>query len=380
MQRTVPREARARVFEDFIDRIAAFNGEIGIAHRYSPWYSFNSGRAGIAYVLFRLYELGYGTEMLAVAERTIDDTLEQIDTLTVPEDIDLASNPTSLFHSESGVWYVRSLIKSAAASSEARASIDGFIQACLPANPSPDLTLGRAGVALGALSLLKRCRSVDAAQAAALKDIVRDVAVTLRSLLAQARLQRSFLGAAHGIAGLAFTLLRSEKDGCADERFDHSWLQPLVESVISGESGARWPRTMADPAEEWAWPSWCNGSAGMVHTLLLGADMLGRPDLLELARAAGYFVGRTPGEVYSLCCGIAGGAYALFALHEATGEAVWHRRGLEFAELAAVKVLERGLPAEGSFGGHALFTGAGAVVLLHAELERGVTPAMPVLY
>jgi hypothetical protein len=225
-----------------------------------------------------------------------------------------------------------------------------------------DVMTGAAGLLLGAAVLVEELGT-------------RPSLVALGERL-EARLARAaaapagapgWLGAAHGSAGLAHALLRwPQATGTAP--------RPELPDLLQSLAGARarsglWPRRAGD-AE--TWPGWCHGSAGWVLLWALAATVLGDERLLELAEApALHAVGAGGDGGPSLCCGLAGRAYAAVAMGRATGDARWFTRAQELGGEAAAAAPGDGYPQ------HSLWRGDVGAALLVAELEDPTTAALP---
>jgi eukaryotic-like serine/threonine-protein kinase len=201
---------------------------------------------------------------------------------------------------------------------------------------------------------------------------------------------RRNLGMAHGWAGYLYASLR--------------WCQAAgrpLPAALAGRLGA-----LGDAAESWGrglrWPwlgnpghgegaggdakappmaGWCNGSAGMVHLFTLAAAMLGDADAERLAVGAAWQAWEAEASLPSLCCGLAGRAYALLELHRWRGEEPWLRRAEALAERAAraagTAVASRRRVATVAEAPDSLYRGRLGIALLAAELERPAGAAMP---
>ena len=107
------------------------------------------------------------------------------------------------------------------------------------------------------------------------------------------------------------------------------------------------------------------------QVLTIPPQILGRPDLLGLAELAAVdVVAARPGNG-SLCCGLAGQAYALLSLYRATGDRQWLTKARTSAAEAAREARHR--------TGHrlSLYKGQLGVAVLLAELESPTSSAMP---
>jgi serine/threonine-protein kinase len=117
-------------------------------------------------------------------------------------------------------------------------------------------------------------------------------------------------------------------------------------------------------------PGWCHGTAGYVHLWTTAARVLAEPRWLDLAIAAAAHSWRSPPVAGHLCCGSAGQAYAMLALHRHTGDGEWLRRGRALAVVAARQDSEPGRFTS-------LYRGALGVAVLAADLEAPQEAAMP---
>src|SRR5262249_21906314 len=91
----------------------------------------------------------------------------------------------------------------------------------------------------------------------------------------------------------------------------------------------------------------------------------------ELAERCGWATWEHPDQGPDLCCGLAGRAYGLIALHQVTGDAAWLARARELAGRAATELEERPV-------GDGLYRGTRGVAVLAAEIDRPEIAAMPV--
>ena len=99
--------------------------------------------------------------------------------------------------------------------------------------------------------------------------------------------------------------------------------------------------------------------------------MLGNPGYLALAEGAAWNAWEAPDGHDSLCCGLAGRAYALLNLHRHGGGHEWLERARELAHRAALAVDRAPEPP------HCLYSGALGVAVLAADLARPEEAAMP---
>jgi len=205
------------------------------------------------------------------------------------------------------------------------------------------------------------------------------------------------LGMAHGWAGYLYATLRwcqaavrPLPAGLAAR------LGELADSAESWGRGARWrwngqplaeAHGLAAPAAPRWMAGWCNGSAGMVHLWTLASRMQaptsestsgsaprGRAASsgrwLQLAHAAAWHAWEADDQGESLCCGLAGRAYALLDLYQAGAGAEWLERARMLADRAAAA-------PEVTDASHSLYRGKLGIAVLAADLERPESAAMP---
>jgi len=133
----------------------------------------------------------------------------------------------------------------------------------------------------------------------------------------------SFLGYAHGAAGIADTLL-DLYETCGDERFLDAatraarWLTRLALPALPNRSGAEWPTVERGSPMG---PMWCHGSTGIGKFFLHASRWSHITDALDIAERAGRSVAhgaRSLGPVQ--CHGLAGNIEFLLDLYQATGK------------------------------------------------------------
>jgi serine/threonine-protein kinase len=337
----------------------------------------------------------------------------------------------SLFHTAPGVRCTAALIASALDDrADALSAAAEFVAAASQPCPNPDLTLGRSGLLLGcavlasALSDLGATKANGAGAAAhstAAPEIVALLALGDELLAGLWReidrlpaipdcLAQPNLGMAHGWAGYLYATLRwCLAAGRPLPAGLAARLGELAETAESWGRGARW-RWYGQPAGEghtrppagdarWM-PGWCNGSAGMVHLWTLAsrtAAISGDPRWPRLASAAAWHAWEAGEGVESLCCGLAGRAYALLALHQLGAGPEWLARARTLADRAAsvAAAASLALTASAASGAasarddgvapaaesslHSLYRGALGVAVLAADLERPEAAAMPLV-
>lgn len=349
----------------------------------SPTVSVTYGGAGIAYMLYRLASLREDAKLLALADRWAVHCAQhladehafhhpevQIDEKTV--------GAISPYHSASGVHLVESLIAAARADELSLGlSLDSYLAAIEAPCEKIDLTLGQFSTVIGSALLL------DALGESAARQPLIDAGqrhfgnawqrIEALGPIATCR-EEQYLGLAHGWAGFLYTALRWSLAG--NTPLPESVPPRLRELAALGEEhgkGMRWPFHLGAQAGSRHMPGWCNGTAGFVLLWTLAYRVLREEWLLKLAERAAIECAAAPGGLHSLCCGAAGQAYALLAMHNLTGDGQWfdaaRRKTVE-----GVRLAERPTGEDLPFS---LYKGDVGLALLCAELERPEIASMP---
>jgi eukaryotic-like serine/threonine-protein kinase len=213
------------------------------------------------------------------------------------------------------------------------------------------------------------------------------------------------LGMAHGWAGYLYATLR----WCQAAAWPlpaglAARLGELADSAESWGRGARWRwhgqplaegHGLAAPAAPRWMAGWCNGSAGMVHLWTLASRMqapssesnpgtaprgraaAGSDRWVQLAHAAAWHAWEADDQVESLCCGLAGRAYALLDLYQAGAGAEWLERARILADRAAAASTAAATDPPEASQLHSLYRGQLGIAVLAADLERPEAAAMP---
>ena len=352
----------------------------------APYASVNNGAAGIAYAHYRCALARDDAAMLSRAEAwswrarqwsSNPEAFYTADKLLTNKSV----GAIALYHTMTGVECVDALIGLAAGDTErASRAGDAFVTAASMRSKLIDLTLGQAGVLLGGMLMLEA--SPD--RLSAVHQHCRKVALTLDRKLrsfgpvtAEPRL--SFTGIAHGWAGILLTLLRWKAlTGVAADDVLRGRVDELAVLATPRGRGLAWlwnigARTTG--AEPHPSPSWCNGTAGHVHLWLAAHTAFGDARYAALAEAAGWNVWDDSRDNASdACCGMTGRAYALLALHRATGGGAWKQRADALADRAMLA------STPDSSTSHRLYKGALGVALLLDELNHAPSEARMPLF
>jgi len=412
-----------------------------------PFASVQLGAAGVALALYRVALAREDAELLSQAELWVaraasaergdggaaDPAFYDPRLDITPETVGRAS----LLHTAPGVHCAAALIANALDDRAGAASATAaFVAAARQPCPSPDLALGRSGLLLGGALLLDAQAGAPPIQEpppgalqpqAPLPDLLALGDELLAGIWRQidplpplfASAEAPNLGMAHGWAGYLYATMRWCQ--AAARPLPAGLAARLDELAGSAESwgrGARWRwhgqplaegHGLAAPAAPRWMAGWCNGSAGMVYLWTLASRMLapssasdsgsasrGRAAArartgsdsgrwMQLAHAAAWHAWEADDQGESLCCGLAGRAYALLELHQAGAGAEWLDRARVLADRAAAASTAA---ASGAGAGaaadpleasqlHSLYRGQPGIAALAADLEHPEGAAMP---
>jgi len=344
-----------------------------------PRCSVNNGAAGIAQAWYRLALFREDPSALATAaawgRRALAWTSSPeaffLDDKTVtPQNV----GRNGLFHSITGAHCVKTLIAHAAGdAAEARRSVDAFDEASRARSQKWDLTLGRAGLLLGAALQFE---SDPSSRPAARRSGARHAVALEKHLAAEGTIKSSrnidVLGIAHGWAGALYALLRwAAATGESPSQFVIDRLEELSAHGERGGRGISWPRSRGR-MDGGLQPTWCNGDTGFVFLWLLAREVLDEPRYALLAEQSAWNVAdRAPDRMVDLCCGSAGRAYGFLALYRHTSDEIWLRRAKRFADHAGRAIDPDATDA------HRLYKGALGAALLISELEDPARARMP---
>ncbi len=379
--------SRASTGESLLARILDLVGEEGpllAAGLPAPTASANSGAAGIACALYRISMARSDPRLLSLADVWAEKAAASCgseEAFYNPESkvSREAVGERSAYHTAPGVHAVRALIAHACGRSGVQAgAVNDFLESARGPCPNRDVTMGRAGLLLAASLLLDTLPDAEptAACRAKLQAWGEDLA---RSLWAEID-ELSFLftegglnhGIAHGWAGCLYAFLRwCRSSGQPLPSRLEERLVRLADHARPWGRGLRWRWVGGDGSDYGSMPGWCNGSAGFVFLWTLAHRILGNPRYLALAEGAAWNAWEAPEGHGSLCCGLAGRAYALLNLYRHGGGPEWLDRARELANRAALGVDQASEPP------HCLYSGALGVAVLAADLARPEEAAMP---
>ena len=347
----------------------------------APFCSVNNGAAGIAYALYRIAMVRDEAGLLSAADlwaaRALRESTREgaFDNPSLELTTDV-TGPVTPFHTLSGVHAVRALIgHSMGDFVTAQNAVDAFLRTAGTPCANLDVTLGRSGVLLGCALLLEALPDNPLMNRRALTDFGNMV---LSEIWAEVETYRAipdcteltFLGVAHGWAGLLYAALRwHEAAGAALPASVPARLGQLAALAEPVGAGARWKRTTGSGHRDY-WSGWCNGTAGFVHLWTRAHRVFRDEAYLNLAEQAARHSWEAAEPIGDLCCGLAGRSYAMLALYKHTGDALWRRRAQDLGVQAA-----RCIPT--ALLHDSLYKGDIGVALLAADLACPEAAAMP---
>jgi serine/threonine-protein kinase len=284
---------------------------------------------------------------------------------------------SSPYHSPSGVHAVAVLTAVAAADPAAQAEgLAAFLAAADQPAAGLDLTLGRSSVLLGAAILLDAVPPkgfIDLSPLRALGDSI--VAELWQALDAKPDIKNAgieYLGIAHGWAGFLYATLQwCSVSGATIPQGVARRLRELGAFALPVNRGLEWPWVLGQSGEPQTMSGWCNGACGYVFLWTLAHRLLGDLRYLELAQGAAWRSWEAHEPIVTLCCGLAGRAYALLNLYRHSNETVWLDRARDLATRAAA---EGHSPKEYP---HSLYKGEFGLAVLAADLEQPDEATMP---
>lgn len=351
-----------------------------------PTASINYGAAGVAWALARVAQARQDAALLARADawacragllsRTDPDAFLNPGGEITPESV----GTMTPLHAASGVAAVQAVVAWMRGDEEGHTrGIVDFVAAVRPGDgvataeagvPAMrlDLALGSASVIVGAGQLLQTLprrgrRGLRRALVAVGDEHLADLWRALDESPPIAESSYDNLGMAHGWAGFLYATLQwSEHTGREMPMGVQTRLDELAALAEPTGRGTVWPWTHVRGTDASYMPGWCNGSAGYIHLWTLAARVLGKPAWSALAEGAAWDVWDAQDTSGTLCCGLAGRAYALLALHRHTGDAAWLERARQLGERAPHGRFEDDYP-------HSLYKGRMVLPVLAADLD-----------
>lgn len=310
--------------------------------KQGPRCSLNGGAAGIAYALYRLACIRGDAEMLAKSERWIACAFRhRQDPWAYCNEAHQAEfaivGAGSVHHGPAGISLVQALIAlSTGDITRAELAVRDFLLAATRSSDPRDATLGRLSGVLGACELLA-CHfgHVDTEGELALwiHTQLDELWQEIDDLPELSRCQVwPNLGFAHGWTGLLYTTARVQQltQRPRPDAFARR-LQEMLECLRPIRRGVGIPWRGEDGQESMPMVGWCNGSAGLVPFFALMHELEPTQHWARYVENLAWHVWETPMGPVDLCCGAAGGVFALLQCHQLTGDAAWLQRAKQLA-------------------------------------------------
>ena len=368
---------------DYLRRFSPDAPLFAAAFPQVPRCSTYYGGGGVAWFLYRLASVRESPELLSWAKVWVEKALADIpaageEAFCIPRVMPAeVVGPLSLHHSESGIRLVQALVAQAAGDIPGqREAVLAYARVVAQPWPNLDLALGQAGALVGCTLLWEALPSERASllpTGNALCDLLGR-RLDQFGRIGQDETMR-YSGIAHGWAGLLYAMLRwLDLTAMTMPLGLEARLAELADLAEPHGQGWRWPRVLqrsgsrGEPVDYW--PSWCNGTGGMIFLWTLAHRMLDVPRYRQLAEGCAQNVLDSGDQVGQICCGRPGGAYGLLNLYKHTAEGRW----LDGARsLCDATVRSHPIPAGEAVPAfhYSLFKGALGAALLAAELDAG---------
>jgi serine/threonine protein kinase len=375
--------AACDLLDRVLDRVSEEGGLLAAGLPSAPVASVNFGAAGIACGLYRIAMAREDPRLLALSDLWAEKAAASCGLETAFYNAETGVTRAtvgecSTYHTAPGVHAVRALVAHASGLTGVQATaVAAFLAAVREPGANMDLVLGRAGLLLAAALLLDTL--ADSAPTAAVRtrltawgdDQLQSLWAGLDPLSPRYLEGEANLGMAHGWAGFLYSSLRwCRAAGRPLPVRLPDRLAELADLALPWGRGARW-RWYGDGRRAGFMSGWCNGSAGFVFLWTLAHRTLNDPRYAALAEEAAWNAWEDPGREASLCCGLAGRAYALLHLHRHGGGPEWLERARDLAGRAAAAA-EQSAEAP-----HSLYKGELGVAVLAADLARPEAAAFP---
>jgi eukaryotic-like serine/threonine-protein kinase len=395
--KSVDTSALRELLRKVLQRTGLSGPLLPVGLKAAPTSSITYGAAGIAYGLYHIACVQNNPALLSLADVWGTIAAREIksnegfyaDTM----DITPASvGQISPYHTASGIYAVQALIGHAMGDLVSQQlALESFIASVRSPCDKLDLTLGRSGVLLVASLLLDALPPQDLLQDTALRQLGNETLLAIwkeidRFAPVQECPELPLLGMSHGWAGILYATLRwCQSSGSALPTNLKSRLQQLAECAEHKGRGVHWKWGTQKLGNEWVsyyMPGWCNGSAGFVYLWTLARQIFDDQMYLSLAEKAAWNAWEESETNGTLCCGLAGQAYALLHFYKHTNQSEWLLRAQELANMAAVHITEldsRYTKAEHVLGirPDSLYKGEIGVAVLAADLTRPEMSCLP---
>jgi len=361
---------------EWIARLEASEfGNFKVLHR-PPYRSFNSGASGVAYALWKAACLLEEPKWLNYARLWIENTAAMppdAATYEMPEEKGTVAEidvDNSFFHGNRGVAFVRMLVAWAQNDEHTlNVALNEWAKPETKVLKVQDALQGRPGRLIGNAILYNETRD---------EFLLEHGNEIADALLECSRVQDTdvpwgnnhTLGMAHGRGGIYYSLLLwSKTTGYKLPEWVREHTLRFAESGIEQKHGISWP--IDERAPDRYMDSWCNGAPGLIHLWATAYVLFGDDVFLETARKAGeYCAAKEDYTLGHLCCGAAGAAYGMLALHKIDPGGPWLEHAARFADTAASAKLISPYPL-------GLYTGVSGIACLMLDMESPEAACQP---
>jgi eukaryotic-like serine/threonine-protein kinase len=344
-----------------------------------PKASVTHGSAGIAIGLHQIATQQDDARVLSIADawacRAASESERPESFFSAELGLDkIRIGESSVYYGQPGIYVAQALIARAMGDDASFASAaTAFAKTCGEVN-GDDLTMGRAGVVAASALLLDGLVSAHDGDDSVEKLLCLGRLNTQKvTQVINAEIEEGdYLGIAHGRAGMIYSsLLWSDVTGEPVPSGIKEALNVLESLGNARGRGLSWSSRFENHSPQKFMESWCHGSPGYVHLWTIASRVLRDPHYLNIAEQATWTAWEDDNQGGTLCCGLAGRAYALLNFFRHSGNREWLDR--------ASRLIDRAVEACAIHSDHrySLFQGSlGALVLASAlnDLERATFP------
>lgn len=364
---------QSKVVEDVVERFGREGSALTTGLTEAPRASLSHGAAGISFALLRLAIAREDPELLTAADVWGSHAVRSLTSDEAFYNPEMQLEPAMIgdltpFHTRTGVHLVAAL--TAAARGDEASVVREVANFCSVSDgtcPGYDLTLGWAGLLLGTSVLLGVVPDH-----VPIRQLGDRVFADLTGQLTPRLMTSGYLGIAHGLAGMTYAALRwSAETGMDIPASLADALEVLREAAEPWRRGMRWPISagvgLSHHLPEYM-TGWCHGPAGYAHLWALAETMVPNHGFEQLAEAAAWATWEEPSASGTLCCGMAGQAYALLRVGRLTHDDRWIPRARQLAFNASLAPVEYDT---------SLWKGKLGIAVLLAELSNAEYARMP---
>ncbi|XP_071959733.1 glutathione S-transferase LANCL1-like [Antedon mediterranea] len=295
-------------------------------------YSIYTGKTGIALLYLHLHNMYPDGDYLTKAEKYVKISLKH-----------LKGHRVTFLCGDAGPLAVGSVVYDKKGnkqkSMECIQRLLELVDMALDLSTPDELLYGRSGY-LYALLFVRHNIAEDVIQ----NDIIEKVAKAIldsgmslgRKVQSQSPLMykwhdKPYIGAAHGMAGILFSLLQVDLPAVTSSL--REYIQPTIDYVATLQfPSGNFPSSLGNDKDRLI--HWCHGAPGVIHLMLQAYKKFGDQKYLNQAEKCGDIIWSRGllRKGYGLCHGTSGNAYAFIALYQTTEDKKHLHRAWKFAE------------------------------------------------